>query len=66
MDKMKNANTIWYEADVIAILEENGIEPTEENINKVITSEFISGFRSLLIERGNEVIEQQVSEVFEL
>lgn len=66
MDRMKNANTIWYEADVIAILERNGIEPTEENINKVITSEFISGFRSLLIERGNEVIEQQVSEVFEL
>ena len=66
MDKMKNANTIWYEADVIAILERNGIEPTEENINKVITSEFISGFRSSLIERGNEVIEQQVSEVFEL
>ena len=64
MDRMKNANTIWYEADVIAILERNGIEPTEENINKVITSEFISGFRSLLIERGTEVIEQQVSEVF--
>lgn len=64
MDKMKNANTIWYEADVIAILEGNGIEPTEENINKVITSGVISGFRSLLIERGNEIIEQQVSEVF--
>lgn len=66
MDKMKNANTIWYEADVIAILEGNGIEPTEENINRLLLQSFISGFRSLLIERVNEVIEQQVSEVFEL
>ena len=58
MDKMKNANTIWYEADVIAILERNGIEPTEENINKVITPGFINGFRNLIIERVNEIIEQ--------
>lgn len=58
MDKMKNANTIWYEADVIAIFERNGIEPTEENINKVITPGFINGFRNLIIERVNEVIEQ--------
>ena len=58
MDKMKNANTIWYEADVIAILERNGIEPTEENINKVITPGSINGFRNLIIESVNEVIEQ--------
>ena len=65
MDKMKKANTTWYEDDIIAILEGNGIEPTEENINKVITPGFINGFRNLIIERGNEIIEQQVSEVFE-
>lgn len=65
MDKMKNANTTWYEEDIIAILEGKGIEPTEENINKVVTPEFVNGFRNLIIERGNEIIEQQVSEVFE-
>lgn len=64
MDKMKNANTTWYEEDIIAILEGNGIKPTEENINKVITPGFINGFRNFIIERGNEIIEQQVSEVF--
>lgn len=64
MDKMKNANTTWYEEDVVAILEGNGIEPTEENINKVITPEFINGFRNCVVEYGNEIIERHVNEVF--
>lgn len=59
------ANTTWYDDDIGAALMNAGIEPTEENIKKVATPEFLRGFHDLMIERGNEIIEQRVDEVFD-
>lgn len=59
------ANTIWCDDDIGAALMNAGIEPTEENIKKVATPEFLRGFYELMIQRGNEIIEQRVGELFD-
>lgn len=63
---MKNgANTVWCDEDISTALMDIGIEPSAENIRKVATQEFIKGFHELMIQRGNEMIHQVVSEVFD-
>ena len=42
-----------------------GIEPSAENIRKVATPEFINGFHNLMVQYGNEMIHQRVSELFD-
>lgn len=63
---MKNgANTVWCDEDIGAALMDIGIEPSAENIRKVATPEFIKGFYNLMIQHGNEMIHQMVSELFD-
>lgn len=61
---MENANTTWYDDDIKGMLEFCQIEPTEENIMKIATPEFVRGFHDRLVEYGNEMIEGKVKEVF--
>lgn len=60
-----NANTVWCDEDIGAALMDIGIEPSAENIRKVATPEFIKGFYNLMIQYGNEMIHQMVSELFD-
>lgn len=63
---MKNgANTVWCDEDISTELMDIGIEPSAENIRKVATPEFIKGFHDLMIQYGNKMIHQVVSEVFD-
>lgn len=59
------ANTVWYDDDISAALMYIGIEPSAENIRKVATPEFINGFHNLMVQYGNEMIHQRVSELFD-
>lgn len=65
-DKLLRYATTWCDDDIRTNLEDKGIEPTEENVNKVLTDDFIRGFNDLMAERGNEIIAQQIDEVFGL
>ena len=60
-----DANTVWCDEDIGAALMDIGIEPSAENIRKVATPEFIEGFYNLMIQHGNEMIHQMVSELFD-
>ena len=60
-----NANTVWCNEDIGAALMDIGIEPSAENIRKVATPEFVKGFCDLMIQHGNEMIHQRVSELFD-
>ena len=60
-----DANTVWCDEDISTELMDIGIEPSAENIRKVATPEFIKGFHDLIIQYGNEMIHQVVSEVFD-
>lgn len=60
-----DANTVWCDEDIGAALMDIGIEPSAENIRKVATPEFIKGFYNLMIQHGNEMIHQSVSELFD-
>lgn len=57
-------NTTWTKDDIINALVEDGIEPTNVNIAKVITADFVQNFKDRIIELGNEMISWQVSDVF--
>ena len=57
-------NTTWTKDDIINALVEDGIEPTNANIVKVITAEFFQNFKDRIIDLGNEMISWQVSDVF--
>ena len=57
-------NTTWTKDDIINALIEDGIEPTNVNIAKVITADFVQNFKDRIIELGNEMISWQVSDVF--
>ena len=61
----RDANTVWCDEDIGAALMDIGIEPSAENIRKVATPEFIKGFYNLMIQYGNEMICQGVSELFD-
>lgn len=62
---MEDANTTWYDDDIKGMLEFYCVEPTEENIMKIATPEFVRGFHERLIEYGNEMIADKVREVFD-
>ena len=64
LEKCKDMNTVWTKDDIINALVEDGIEPTNANIVKVITAEFVQNFKDRIIELGNEMISWQVSDVF--
>ena len=64
LEKCKDMNTTWTKDDIINALVEDGIEPTNANIVKVITAEFVQNFKDRIIELGNEMISWQVSDVF--
>ena len=57
-------NTIWSKDDIVASLEECGIESSNTNIDKITTSEFVQNFHDRITELGNEMISWQVSDVF--
>lgn len=61
---MDEANTTWYDDDIKGMLEFYQIDPTEENVMKIATSEFVRDFHDRLVEYGNEMIEDKVREVF--
>jgi hypothetical protein len=62
---MEDANTTWYNDDIKGMLEFYQIDPTEENVMKIATSEFVRGFHDRLVEYGNEMIADKVREVFD-
>lgn len=62
---MENANTTWYDDDIKGMLEFYQIDPTEENVMKIATPEFVRGFNNRLVEYGNEMIADKVREVFD-
>ena len=64
LEKCKDMNTTWTKDDIINALVEDGIEPTNVNIAKVITADFVQNFKDRIIELGNEMISWQVSDVF--
>ena len=64
LEKCKDMNTTWTKDDIINALVEDGIEPTNANIVKVITTDFVQNFKDRIIELGNEMIAWQVSDVF--
>ena len=64
LEKCKDMNTTWTKDDIINALVEDGIEPTNANIVKVITAEFVQNFKDRIIELGNEMISWQVIDVF--
>ena len=64
LEKCKDMNTVWTKDDIINAFVEDGIEPTNANIVKVITAEFVQNFKDRIIELGNEMIAWQVSDVF--
>lgn len=47
------------------MLEFYQIDPTEENVMKIATPEFVRGFNNRLVEYGNEMIADKVREVFD-
>lgn len=57
-------NTTWSVQDIMDTLEENGIDWSGKNIGKVITSEFIKTFHDRIVEFGNEMLNEQVKEIF--
>lgn len=61
---MDEANTTWYDDDIKGMLEFYQIDPTEENVMKIATSEFVRDFHDRLVEYGNEMIAGKVKEVF--
>ena len=61
---MKGANTTWYDDDVAAALKYWDIPATRENISKVATPEFVDSFRQTIIQFGNELLTDRVSNVF--
>lgn len=61
---MKNANTKWYDDDVAAALKYWDIPATRENIGKVATPEFVNSFRQTIIQFGNDLLTDRVSNVF--
>ena len=63
-EKIKRMNTIWSKDDIVASLEECGIESSNTNIDKITTSEFVQNFHDRITELGNEMIAWQVSNVF--
>ena len=61
---MEDTNTTWYDDDIKDMLEFYQIDPTEENVMKIATSEFVRDFHDRLVEYGNEMIADKVKEVF--
>ncbi len=61
---MKDADTIWHDDDIKGMLEFYCIEPTEDNVMKIASPEFIRGFHERSVEFGNEMIAARVREVF--
>lgn len=59
-----DVNTIWAKEDIIGTLEDCGIEPTNANISKIITPEFIKTFHDKITEFGNEMLGTQVKNIF--
>lgn len=66
IELMEDTNTTWYDDDIKGILEFYQIEPTEENIMKIATPEFVRGFHDRLVEYGNEMIAEKVREEFDV
>ena len=61
---MKAANTIWQTGDIKAGLEDRCIEASPVNVAKVATPEFVKNFHAILVEYGNTLIDERISEVF--
>jgi hypothetical protein len=61
---MENANTTWYDDDIKGMLEFCQIDPTEENVMKIATPEFVDRFYNQMLEYGSRLIENRVEEVF--
>ena len=55
-----------YDDDIKGMLEFYQIDPTEENIMKIATPEFVRSFHDRLVEYGNEMIADKVREVFDV
>jgi lambda repressor-like predicted transcriptional regulator len=57
---MENSEVIltikWTKSDIVEALKKDGIEPSEENINKVISYHNLKHLEEESIERGWEVI----------
>lgn len=66
IELMEDTNTTWYDDDIKGMLEFYQIDPTEENIMKIATPEFVRSFHDRLVEYGNEMIADKVREVFDV
>jgi lambda repressor-like predicted transcriptional regulator len=63
---MENSEVIltiqWTKSDIVEALEKDGIEPCEENINKIISYRNLKYLEEQSIERGWEVIGNVIRE----
>lgn len=62
---MENSEVIltikWTKSDIVEALKKDGIEPSEENINKVISYHNLKHLEEESIERGWEIIESIIA-----
>lgn len=62
---MENTDVIlsiqWTKSDIVDALEKAGIEPSEENIDKIISYRNLKHLEEQSIERGWEVIESFIT-----
>lgn len=62
---MDNAEVIltiqWTKSDIVEALEKEGIEASEENIDKIISYRNLKNLEEQSIERGWEVIESLIT-----
>lgn len=61
---MKDITVKWCTEDVVTTLEYGNVLPTNENIKKVVTPEFVDRFYNQMLEYGKRLIENRVEEVF--
>jgi len=64
MNVMKDANIEWCTEDIITTLEYGNVLPTNMNIKKVVTPEFLNRFYNSMLEYEKQLIENRVEEVF--
>ena len=62
---MENTDVIltiqWTKSDILEALEKEGIEPSEENIDKIISYYNLKHLEEQSIERGREVIDSLIT-----
>ena len=64
MSKINMANVYWKTDDVKEILSDLGIKPTKENIDKIVTPEFVDELRVKILDSGARFIKSRAKYKF--